>query len=61
MVILLGGKFNFMCIFTSFVPLTSQNNVNYASTLNIREVMKCYDLGNKRFETDFYYSYKIRQ
>ena len=58
---LLGETFNFLCIFTSSVSLTSQNNVNYASTLNIREVMKFYNLGNKSFETGFYYSYKIRQ
>ena len=43
------------------VPLTFQNNVNYASTLNIWEVRKFYDLDNKSFETDFNYSYKIRQ
>ena len=45
----------------SSVSLTFQNNVNYASTLNIREVMKFYNLANKNFETDFNYSYKIRQ
>ena len=55
---LLEGQFNFLCIFMSFVSFTFQNNVNYASTLNIREVMKFYNLG---FETDFNYSYKIRQ
>ena len=32
---------------------TSQNNLNYASTLNIGEIMKFYNLGNKTFETDF--------
>ena len=35
MVTLLGEKFNFLCIFMLSVPLTFQNNVNYASTLNI--------------------------
>ena len=59
MVTLLGEKFNFLCIFMLSVPLTFQNNVNYASTLNIREVRKFYDLGNKSFETDFNYSYKL--
>ena len=33
--------------------ITFQNNLNYASTSNIREVMKFYNLGNKTFETDF--------
>ena len=27
--------------------------MNYASTANIREVMKFYNLGDKSFETDF--------
>ena len=56
-----GGGFNFLCIFPLSVSLTFQNNLNYASTLNIREVIKFYNLGNKSFETDFNYSYKIRQ
>ena len=60
-VTLLGEKFNFLCIFTTSVSVTFQNNLNYASNLNIREVMKFYNLGNKSFETDFNYSYKIRQ
>ena len=29
-----------------------QNNLNYASTSNIREVIKFYNLGDKTFETD---------
>ena len=29
------------------------NNLNYASTSNIREVMKFYNVGDKSFETDF--------
>ena len=61
MVTLLGEKFNFLCIFMLSVPLTFQNNVNYASTLNVWEGRKFYNLGNKSFETDFNYSYKIRQ
>ena len=32
---------------------TFQNNLNYASTSNIREVIKFYNLGDKTFETDF--------
>ena len=30
-----------------------QNTLNYASTANIEEVMKFYNLGDKTFETDF--------
>ena len=29
------------------------NTLNYASTANIEEVMKFYNLGDKTFETDF--------
>ena len=29
------------------------NTLSYASTANIEEVMKFYDLGDKPFETDF--------
>ena len=29
------------------------NTLNYASTANIEEVMKSYNLGDKSFETDF--------
>ena len=32
---------------------TFQDNLSYASTSNIREVMKFYNLGDKTFETDF--------
>ena len=59
MVTLLGES-SIFCAYSLSVPLTFQNNVNYASVLNIREVMKFYNLGNKSFETDFNYSYKIR-
>ena len=45
MITLMGEKFNFLCIFTLSVSLTFQNNVNYASILNIQEVMKFYKLG----------------
>ena len=31
----------------------SNNTLNYASTANIEEVMKFYNLGDKPFETDF--------
>ena len=31
------------------------NILNYASTANIEEVMKFYNLGDKTFETDFSY------
>ena len=30
-----------------------RNKLNYASTLIVREVMKFYNLGDQRFETDF--------
>ena len=32
---------------------TFQNNLNYASTSNILEVIKIYNLGDKTFKTDF--------
>ena len=32
------------------------NTLNYASTANIEEVMKFYNLGHKTFETDFSWS-----
>ena len=32
-----------------------QNNLNYTSTSDIREVIKFYNLGDKTFETDFSY------
>ena len=34
-------------------PTTVQQTLNYASTSNIREVIKFYNLGDKTFETDF--------
>ena len=33
--------------------VTFQNNLNYASTLNIQELIKFYKLAYKTFETDF--------
>ena len=32
---------------------TFPQHLNYASTVNIEEVMKFYNLGDKTFETDF--------
>ena len=66
---LLGEKFTFFkslgttkisrslrfSVYTNVVLLiTFQDNLNYASTSNIREVIKLYNLGDKTFETDFY-------
>ena len=54
---LLGEKFPFSTplgqtkIFRSL--RTFQNNLNYASTSNIPEVIKFYNLGEKTFATDF--------
>ena len=41
------------------LPFTkpSWNNLNYASTKNIREVMKFYNLGNKSFKAGFSFAY----
>ena len=44
---------NFLCIFMLFYSSTFQNNFNYTSALNIREVMKFYNLVDQNFETDF--------
>ena len=35
------------------LKITFQNNLNYASTSNIRKLIKFYNLGDKTFETDF--------
>ena len=35
--------------------------MNYASTLNIREVIKFYNLGDKTFETDFNFTPRGRR
>ena len=41
-------------VYTEFVRrITFHNTLNYASTANIEEVMKFYNLGDKSFETDF--------
>ena len=37
------------------------NTLNCASTANIEEVMKFYNLGDKTFETDFHYEDKLRK
>ena len=44
---------NFLCLFMSSFSKTFQNNLNYAYTLNIREVVKFHSLDNKSSETDF--------
>ena len=68
MVSLLGGKFIFfqlpkkkrnfknlkLCVNIHVVPLVKfPAQLNYASTLNTREVVKFYNLGGQSFETDF--------
>ena len=65
---LLGEKFTFFnCLETTKISrslrfsvyidvvllINFQNNFNYASASNIREVIKFYNLGDKTFETDF--------
>ena len=35
------------------------STLNYASTANIREVMKVYNLGNKTFETDSLWGFAV--
>ena len=43
--------------YTEFIPISKpfHNTLNYASTANIEEVTKFYNLGYKTFETDFSY------
>ena len=68
MVSLLGEKFIFfqlpkekrnfknlkLCVNIHVVPLVNfPAQLNHASTLNAREVMKFYNLGGQSFETDF--------
>ena len=68
MVSLLGEKFifstslrlpgyyeflNFLFILMLSFSKTFQNILNYASTSNIQEIMRFYNLGDKSFETDF--------
>ena len=61
---LLGEKFTFFksigttkisrCLkLSAYINVVLLINLNYASTSNIREVIKFYNLGNKTFETDF--------
>ena len=52
---------NFLCILTLSFLKTFQNDLNYASTSNIGEVIKFYNLGNKSFETDFKVSFQARK
>ena len=40
---------------TLFYSKPFHNTLNHASTANITEVMKFYNLGDKTFETDFSY------
>ena len=43
-----------LCVNIHVVPLVNfPAQLNYASTLNAREVMKFYNLGGQSFETDF--------
>ena len=44
-------SFLFILKFSCLRPF--YNTLNYASTANIEEVMKFYNLGDKTFETDF--------
>ena len=64
MVGLLGEKFTFFKFLGTtkisrslrlsvYINETFQNNLNFASTSNIREVIKSYNLDDKTFETDF--------
>ena len=47
-----------LSIYTEVVQLKNpfHNTLNYASTANIEEVVKFYNLGDKTFETDFSFS-----
>ena len=42
-------------VYINVVFLMNFPDLNYASTSNIREVIKFYNLGEKTFETDFCY------
>ena len=44
---------NFLFIFMLPLSNTFENNLNFASNLNFREVMKFYNLSDQSFETDF--------
>ena len=44
-------SFRFILMLSYSKPF--HNTLNYASTTNIEEVMKFYNLGDKTFETDF--------
>ena len=46
--------FSELSVYTEVVLLkTFPQHLNYVSTVNIEEVMKVYNLGDKTFETDF--------
>ena len=47
------GSLNFLFILKLSYSKPFHNTLNYASTANIEEVMKFYNLGHKTFETDF--------
>ena len=44
---------SFLFILKLFYSKRFYNTLNYASTANIEEVMKFYNLGDKTFKTDF--------
>ena len=46
--------FSFLFILKLFYSEHFHNTLNYASTANIEEAMRFYNLGNKTFETDFF-------
>ena len=48
---------SFLFILKLFYSKPFHNTLNYASTANIEEVMKFYNLGHKTFETDFSLKY----
>ena len=48
---------HFLFIFILSFLWTFQNNLNYASIKNIREVIKLCNQGDKSFETDFDFTY----
>ena len=49
-----------MFILKLFYLKPFHNTLNYASTANVEEVMKFYNLGDKTFETDFNSVFVVR-
>ena len=47
------GFLSFLFILKLSYSKPSYSTLNYASTTNIEEVMRFYNLGDKTFETDF--------